>query len=131
MTTYTLINCNGVLCAGRWDTDYNKPEKYRNYWPLGYDGEAIQIRHDDTRIGMEVYSFTPNGIEMPEHGGFIPFIHGGQTKPIYCEKVPVPMPRKNKKYAWVWEFGKWTKTYSCTYRTARELGCEPGIDGRY
>ena len=96
-----------VIIPSEWETIYDEPKLYRHYWPTG-----IRANSNDARMGIEgwLYDSTfKSGGDHDYETYYLP--QGGQTKSVYVEIKDAKPPRRNKKYDWKWECGKWVKKY--------------------
>lgn len=100
---YHVGQHEGQLCVvGEWQCDYEKPEKYRHYWPLGRMARDYPdwIGKDARSSGFATFEIYDNGRRIP-----VRLVDGGQTKAVFIEVQPVKKPRG----AVSWRDGKWCK----------------------
>jgi hypothetical protein len=112
--THVLDERNGLIYVKETTTDFFEPRYIIHWWPTSLRWYQFkQWFADETRareaIGKTVHS-TSNISYIDERGWTYRLQSGGQTKPDYTERIPIPEPKqRGRKLPMEWKNGAWYK----------------------
>jgi hypothetical protein len=90
-----IVEKNGRLCLkDSWATDFNKPERYRVYWPTGI------MASDYPHLVGRMAHYIGGGLYQPADGPAVALENRAETHPdaTLTETEPIKRPKWAKSY---------------------------------